>query len=244
MTAFSSAFVTPGSAIGFLDRAGAELVARSQLDSLRSDVADAARFFPLVSLATEAFYDGRFEQARDLSRDVFQSGGRTSWMTEQVGAQGLAEVLLEQPELALVTLTQLEDLDVPFNDGQHVRALAHLALGEKRNCSRGHSPFRHASSNWVFPAESSDAMLMLASVALQQGDDTTASAFLLNAGAGRMPSTRGLARHLASRLASWRSTRLPVMSPESRKVRQTGVTVTNVSKRGRRDWTDAGAPPR
>ena len=43
-------------------------------------------------------------------------------------------------------------------------------------------------------------MLVLAAFARHEGDDDAARSFLLSTGAGRMPSTRGLARHLASQL--------------------------------------------
>ena len=121
-------------------------------------------------------------------------------MTEQVCAQSMAEMLLGQPELALVTVAQLENLDLAFNDGNDVRALAHLALGDTDTAVASIRRFAIRAAVGVLPGESNDAMLLLASLALHQGDDDAARRFLLNAGSARMPSTRGASRHLARQL--------------------------------------------
>ena len=53
-------------------------------------------------------------------------------MIEHLVSHLLSQVLLGRPHDALVTVAQLEVLDLPFHDGNDVRALAHLALGETR----------------------------------------------------------------------------------------------------------------
>ena len=121
-------------------------------------------------------------------------------MTEWVLQQSLADVLLGQPRVALSTLAQLDDLDLPYNDGNDVRALAHLALGDSEAAHGAARRFVTRAAAGVLPAESNDAMLVLASFARQEGDDGAARAFLLAVGTARLPSTRGLARYLATRL--------------------------------------------
>ncbi len=130
MTVFISTWVAPGSAAEALARVEAELGSPSQPDLLRSNAAVIARVFPLLSRATDAFFDATFEYAKALSRELAQSFARTTWATEWVLQESLADVLLGQPQVALSTLARLDDLELPFNDGHDVRALAHLALGD------------------------------------------------------------------------------------------------------------------
>ena len=55
---------------------------------------------------------------------------RTAGASICVVAAATAEVLLGQPHAALATMSQLDDFDLPLQDGTEVRALAHLAIGD------------------------------------------------------------------------------------------------------------------
>ena len=200
LTGFVSTWVEPGSAIGALDRAEAELHTPSPSDLMRSNAAVVARSFPLMARRVDAFFDGDFDDARSLSHELLQSFARTTFLMEFLLGQSLADVLLGRPQVAIAALAQLDDLDLPFNDGNDVRALAHLALGDSDAAHGAARRFVTRAAAGVLPAESNDAMLVLAAFARHEGDDDAARSFLLSTGAGRMPSTRGLARHLASQL--------------------------------------------
>ena len=200
MTGFISTWVEPGSATEALDRAEAELGTPSQPDILRSNAAALARSFPLMTRAVDSFFNGNFESARALSHELIQSFARTTSMTEWVLQHSLASVLLGQARVALSTLAQLDDLDLPYNDGNDVRALAYLALGDNEAAHGAARRFVTRAAAGVLPAESNDAMLVLASFARHEGDDDDARSFLLSVGTARLPSTRGMARHLASQL--------------------------------------------
>jgi predicted ATPase len=200
LTGFVSAWVEPGSASGALDRAEVELRTPSPSGLLRSDAAVLARSFPLIARRVDAFFDGGFEDARSLSQELLQSFARTTFFMELLLGQSLADVLLGRPQVAIAALAQLDDLDLPFNDGNDVRALAHLALGDHDAAESAARRFVARAAAGVLPAESNDGMLVLAAFARHEGDDGAARSFLLSTGAGRMPSTRGLARYLASQL--------------------------------------------
>ena len=187
-TGFVSTYVTPGSAGELLTRAEAELSTSAGSAALRSDAAVVATGIPLWARSTDAFYDGKFEQARDLALELVRSFARTTHLVEGVCAQSLAEVLLGQPAQALVTVAQLDELDLTINDGNDVRALAHLALGDIDTAVGFLRRFATRAALGVLPSESNDAMLLLASLALHQGDDAAARAYLLDAGSARPPA--------------------------------------------------------
>ncbi len=193
VTAFMSAFVQPGTSDMFMTRAANEGVGPPSSGS------DVRSLIPMVVHQTEAFNRGDFARAREISHDVARAS-RTSMMPESVEAEALAYVYLGEPENSLATVEQLGEFDLPFLDGTQVRALAHLTLGDTETATTFVRRFALRAATGVFPAESNDAMIVLATLAHHQHDDDTARRLLMSAGPGRLPASLGGAYHLAAQL--------------------------------------------
>ena len=199
VTAFMIEFAELGSADGLLahaldERNYANLSATSQSDALA-----VASTVILVVYQTVAFLDGDFERSRDLSHELARSS-RSTMLSESIEQAALAEVLLGQPEMALATVAQLDQFDLPFLDGSEVRAHAHLALGDANTALKFIRPVAARAATGSFPAESNNAMMLLAALSHHYGDDDAARRLLMKAGDGRLPGSKGFARHLARQL--------------------------------------------
>ena len=174
-------------------------VERSKPTTAQSDAHTVAGLLPSLANRTVAFVQGDFERSRDLAVE-FARLSRTSALGVSLEDAAIAEVLLGQPETALATVAQLGEFDFPAMDGSVVRALAHLSVGDRTAAIPvvQHVAARAATGTW--PAESNEAMLLLAALAHHDGDDDKARHLLRDGGDGRTPGSRGFARHLARQL--------------------------------------------
>ena len=125
---------------------------------------------------------------------------RTAPASIRVVAAAIAEVLLGQPHDALVTVSQLDDFDLPLQDGTEARALAHLAIGDTERALHYIQRLAVRASTGAYPRELDDALLMFAALAHHHGNHDTAREFVLATGGGRQPGTVAYARHLARQL--------------------------------------------
>ena len=197
--AFVVEFAELGGSDELLARAEAERHEPDTAGVVQSNARAVAEWIPLVVEQTAAFLHGDFERSRRAALELAQLNRSTS-VSESIEAAALSEVLLGRPDVALATVAQLDEFEFPALDGTTVRALAHLALGETDAAIAfiRRVALRAATGRW--PAESNDAMLLLAALAHHQGDDADARRLITRAGDGRSPASKGFARHLARQL--------------------------------------------
>ena len=199
LSARLSAYGTRENVQELLAKSGNERRPPRQSDAHTSDAHAVAGALALFAHDVVALMNGDFERSRDLSHELVRAC-RTSDANIFVVAAAVSEILLGQPETALVTVTQLDEFDLPFMDGTEVRALAHLALGDTETALQYIRRLAKRAATGLYRAESDDAMLMLAALAHHHGDDKAARHFLLVAGSGRQPGTIAYGRHLARQL--------------------------------------------
>jgi predicted ATPase/class 3 adenylate cyclase len=197
--AFVMEFADLGSADGLLARAEREWNTPEPSVTVLSDAHAVAGLIMMVPHQTVAFLQGDFERSRDLSHEMARLS-RTSILSESVQAAAMSEVLLGQPVTALATVAQLDEFEFPFNDGTQVRALAHLALGDADTATSYIRGMAVRAATGAFPAESNDAMFLLAALSHHEGDDDAARRLVFSAGDGRTPSSKGFSRHFAKQL--------------------------------------------
>ena len=196
-----SAFNSPENVEMLLARSANERNQPTHSEPLLSDAVAWAHpeVLPLFAREVVALMSGDFEQLRDVSPELTGVWRAVGPAVRIVGV-AIAEVLLAQPRAALATVAQLDEFDLPFQDGTEVRALAHLALGDPETALVHIRRLATRAATGAYLGESDDAMLMFAALAHHQGDDETARRFLLNAGQGRQPGTIAYGRHLARKL--------------------------------------------
>ena len=199
LSARLSAYGTRENVQELLAKSGNERRPPRQSDVHTSDAHAVAGALALFAHDVVALMNGDFERSRDLPHELVRAC-RTSDANIFVVAAAVSEILLGQPETALVTVTQLDEFDLPFMDGTEVRALAHLALGDTETALQYIRRLAKRAATGLYRAESDDAMLMLAALAHHHGDDKAARHFLLVAGSGRQPGTIAYGRHLARQL--------------------------------------------
>jgi predicted ATPase len=199
LIAWMNAFVAPENVDALLAKSAEERNTRTDSNTSSSNAHAHAEVLALWAPELVALMNGNFELSRDLSRELARGGGFVDAIIFVVSA-AIADVMLGQPETALVTVAQLDEFDLPFMDGTEVRVLAHLALGNTDNAFGHLRRLATRAATGAYPGESDDAMLMFAALAHHQGDDDAARTFLLNAGQGRQPGTIAYGRHLARKL--------------------------------------------
>jgi predicted ATPase/class 3 adenylate cyclase len=197
--AWQIAFIAPENVDGLLANAANELSQQTAPDARLSDTRAVAEIWALIAQTNVALLGGDFERSRDLARELVERS-RFFDVSTSVLTAAMSEVLLGQPKAALVTVVQLDRLDLPFGDGTEVRAFAHLALGDTETATTFIRRHAKRASLGFLRAESNDTMMLLAALAHQQGDDPAARRFLLDAFGGRQPGTIAYGRHLARQL--------------------------------------------
>ena len=109
-------------------------------------------------------------------------------------------MLLGDPASALRTIEWLEGFDVSIFNGDEIRALAHLALGdaiEAEALIRAHAE-RALTGRMI--GEVCDSALLLAAYAEAEGSQDVARRLLLQMGIGKEAATVIYSEHLAARL--------------------------------------------
>ena len=197
--AWLSAFGATENVDGLLAKSGNERAQVPGADPRLSDAHAVGGTYHLWPQAIVAMMSGDFERSRDLHHELARTW-RVADACIFVVAAALSEVLLGHPEAALVTVEQLDELDLPFMDGTEVRAFAHLALGDPDTAVTFIRRLATRAATGVFRGESGDAMLMFAALAHHHGDDDEARRCLLVTGGGRQPGTIAYGRHLARQL--------------------------------------------
>jgi hypothetical protein len=110
------------------------------------------------------------------------------------------QILLGQPEIALERLGPLADVGFAYGALHEIDALAHFALNDV-DTARHHVRL-HAieAASGRLARQGNDAVMLLAELALLEGDHETAVHLITNMGVGRSPGTIVYARDLAQRL--------------------------------------------
>ncbi len=197
--AWQITFIAPENVDGLLANAANELSQQTAPDTRLSDSPSAAEIWALIAQANVALLGGDFERSRDLTHEMVERASLPDSSNSVVTA-AMSEVLLGQPKAALLTVAQLDRLDLPFVDGTEVRALAHLALGDTETATTFVRRHAKRASLGFLRGESNDTMMLLAALAHHQGDDPSSRRFLLDAFGGRSPGTIAYGRHLARQL--------------------------------------------
>jgi hypothetical protein len=196
--AWFAAFAAPEHVDGLLERADRERNGPSPSEPLRSDAQSSGPTLGLIVLVV-ALLDGDFQRSRDLAHTL-AAEMRAGNLHVSLVTAGLSEVMLGLPDAALATVAQLDEFDFPNMDGTEVRALAHLARGDTETATTFIQRLAKRAATGVYGAESNDALLLLAALAIHNGDDDGARDYLRVAGPGRQPGTIAYGRHLARQL--------------------------------------------
>lgn len=197
--AWFAAYGAPEHVDGLLAQSDQEPNAANSPDPVLSDAHTFAAIWPVTVRALDAALKGDFAQSRDLTNTI-SKGVRNSQLNVSVVLAAISEVMLGMRDAALVTVAQLDDFAFPNMDGTEVRALAHLARGDRETAVPFIELLAKRAATGVYGAESNDAMLVLAALAHHDGDDNAARDHLRVAGIGRQPGTIAFGRHLARQL--------------------------------------------
>jgi predicted ATPase/class 3 adenylate cyclase len=110
------------------------------------------------------------------------------------------EIVLGEPQRALDRLGELDQFDLAFFTGDEMRALAHLALGERDQAERIIRNHARQAATGQVTGQAGDSLLLLAALADAEGDTDRAKELLLGMGVGRHAATRMYSADLAARL--------------------------------------------
>jgi predicted ATPase/class 3 adenylate cyclase len=110
------------------------------------------------------------------------------------------EIVLDQPARALERLGDLNQFDLAFFTGDEVRALAHLALGERDQAERIIRNHAKQAVTGQIRAQAGDSLMLLAALANAEGQSQMATELLLHMGVGHHAATRMYSTDLAARL--------------------------------------------
>jgi len=133
----------------------------------------------------------------DIQRDTdFYSTGATR-ATKHIA---VCEILIGRPTDALRTIEWVEQFDFVGSNTDDVRALSHLALGDRSQAEHDIrvQAFRALTGRLI--GEVCDSALLLAALAHAEGADDVARRLLLDMGMGQEPATIVYTAYLASQL--------------------------------------------
>ena len=147
---------------------------------------------------------GDFETALRGTEQFLESSKAADYYTTAAARAAkhaaVCQVLLGDPASALRTIEWLEGFDVSIFNGDEIRALAHLALGdaiEAEALIRAHAE-RALTGRMI--GEVCDSALLLAAYAEAEGSQDVARRLLLQMGIGKEAATVIYSGHLAARL--------------------------------------------
>jgi hypothetical protein len=200
MTAWVAAFTNAEVAERYLARAHAEFVELGTVPELdRLAVLGVIRWAS-VNLAVSA---GDVQAALVNAQAAFDATDDDAWTylsLEHSTILAMCYVLIGEPERALDIVSRRDAYALDYYDGSEIRAVAHLALGEKdqaRGSIKAHA--RRAATGRDI-AESDDSLVLLAALAHDEGDDQIARDLLTSMGLERQPATIAFAGDLANQL--------------------------------------------
>ncbi len=188
---------------------------RALLAQARSEVEAAQRAGPTLDVATAGLWlsgvettlvahSGDYPTALATSLDLIAMDEANDYRTEitiwypQLAAS--CQIILGEPDEALRTMDRTAQFELTFLDGDAIRAVAHLALGEIEEATRQIRAHAKRAATRRLGGEASDSVLLLAALAYAEGQPDTATDLLLQMSIGRSPATQIYAAHLADTL--------------------------------------------
>jgi len=170
---------------------------------------DSAKVWLWFAEASSLGYQGDIAGAREKARACVGlekvNDHLTSVGTLIGGVPVLAtcEILLGRPDRALDLLEANRGLGhglLQFSNGEELRPLALLAVGDVEPAVEEIRAYARRSREGRFSREANDAVLLLAALAMHEGDTQVAADLLMHMGIGRQPATIMAAFELARRL--------------------------------------------
>jgi predicted ATPase len=182
-------------------RASAELESASKLSpAVEAEITGMLTYIPAVLAANAGDQATGFRYARQTLALQEANDYRTVLTVSATQLASACEILLGDPLGALRTLATLDPFDLTFFDGDDIRALAYMALGdldEARHCVRNHA---ERATTGPVSGQACDSALLMAALAHAEGDTETAIVLLFHMGIGRHAATRMFSAEFARRL--------------------------------------------
>jgi predicted ATPase/DNA-binding SARP family transcriptional activator len=201
LLAYLVAMSEPDDALACLDQARAALEAAPAVSAaVEADVVGMLTYVPAVLAADRADYVTGLRCAREV---IAIEEANDHWTVQTVSATQLAAgclLVLGDADGALRTLGTLDLFDLTFYEGDDIRALAHIALGELDEARRRVRSHAERSTSGRVSGQACDSALLLAALADAEGDADSAIELLLDMGIGRHAATRMFSVELARRL--------------------------------------------